>query len=491
MADLPPLRYGKVVGRFLANTADGPDINENPEFPPLTGTVKFTAGAPKILVYEAEPDPATVVQLPAYYIASLDEFGYLTWRDQHGIRLVAPTAEVNPAGWTWRVDFDLSFEGSKVAIAPFSFEVPEYIPGPDPDDPDEGSEGLVDLTKVSPVPASNGEAVVRGLSVVDVDLVGDALVFVLDNGDHLDPVTVPQIAAATESADAAATSATDAESARDAAQAAVDSFGLHIGTATTGAPGDPVEVTVTGGPDFELNFVVPQGEQGPQGPPAPDATSSVKGIVALPGVVPGELGGTAAHPAVTGWADKSDVGHTHTSTDITDATDIGLDVLTAATQTAARAAIGAGTSNLTLGTSGTTAAAGNDSRLGDTRTPTAGTSPYDMHIVVCSKDTVRAASGSGDFPFGLKLQRAVTVDSITLRANTADASGNLVVELRKNGSAVSGTSTTVAAANQVAGGTPNTSGPWSFAAGDILLPYITGVGTTPGKGLIVELKARA
>lgn len=40
---------------------------------------------------------------------------------------------------------------------------------------------------------------------------------------------------------------------------------------------------------------------------------------------------------------------------------------------AARAAIGAGTSNLAIGTTSTTAAAGNDSRLSDTRAPTDGT----------------------------------------------------------------------------------------------------------------------
>ncbi|PPJ31620.1 hypothetical protein C5E45_27310 [Nocardia nova] len=78
MADLPPLKYGRAVGRFLANIADGPVINTGPEFPPLTGTVRFTAAVPKFLVYEGEPDPATVVQLSAYYECSLDEFGYLT-----------------------------------------------------------------------------------------------------------------------------------------------------------------------------------------------------------------------------------------------------------------------------------------------------------------------------------------------------------------------------------------------------------------------------
>ncbi|MFD9615642.1 hypothetical protein ACFWWS_40430, partial [Streptomyces sp. NPDC059083] len=162
MADLPPLRYGKVVGRFLANVADGPDINDTPEFPPLAGTLTFTAEAPKILVAGGQPAPATYVQLPKYYECSLDEFGYITWRGQHGVRLVAPGPETNPAEWTWRVSFALTYEGERVPLDAFSFTVPEYIPGPDSGDPDTGSVGLVDLTLVSPVPASTGNAVVRG-----------------------------------------------------------------------------------------------------------------------------------------------------------------------------------------------------------------------------------------------------------------------------------------------------------------------------------------
>lgn len=47
------------------------------------------------------------------------------------------------------------------------------------------------------------------------------------------------------------------------------------------------------------------------------------------------------------------------SADITDATSVGRAVLTAATAAAARAAIGAGTSNLTIGTTASTAKAGN------------------------------------------------------------------------------------------------------------------------------------
>lgn len=109
----------------------------------------------------------------------------------------------------------------------------------------------------------------------------------------------------------------------------------------------------------------------------------------------------------------------------------------------------------------------------------------DMSIVAFGANTARA-TGTGDFPFGVQLQRAITFSSVTFRCATADASGNLVVELRKNGVAVSGTSTTIAAANQVTGGT--STGTWSFAAGDILTVQITAVGTTPGKGLCADIK---
>ena len=141
--------------------------------------------------------------------------------------------------------------------------------------------------------------------------------------------------------------------------------------------------------------------------------------------------------------------------------------------------------NLPTGTTSSTVCIGNDSRLSDARTPTAAGQVADLSIVAFGANTARAASSYGDFPFGVKLQRALTLTSVTYRAATADASGNLVVELRKNGSTVSGSSATIAAANQVAGGTAT--GTWSFATGDIVTVYVTGVGTTPGKGLIADI----
>ena len=57
-------------------------------------------------------------------------------------------------------------------------------------------------------------------------------------------------------------------------------------------------------------------------------------------------------------AEKAKIGHTHASTDITDATATGRSVLTSSSASAARTAIGAGTSSLTLGTTSSTAKAG-------------------------------------------------------------------------------------------------------------------------------------
>lgn len=51
--------------------------------------------------------------------------------------------------------------------------------------------------------------------------------------------------------------------------------------------------------------------------------------------------------------------HTHTASQISDASAVGKSVMTAADAAAARTAIGAGTSNLALGTTASTAAAGN------------------------------------------------------------------------------------------------------------------------------------
>lgn len=140
---------------------------------------------------------------------------------------------------------------------------------------------------------------------------------------------------------------------------------------------------------------------------------------------------------------------------------------------------------VTFGSTAGTVCQGNDARLSDARTPTAAGQVADLSVVAFGANTTRSA-GTGDFPFGVKLQRDVTFTAVTYRGRTSDAAGNLVVELQKNGTVVSGSSATVSAASQVAGSTQT--GSWSFAAGDIITVVVTGVGTTPGKGLIADIK---
>lgn len=118
-------------------------------------------------------------------------------------------------------------------------------------------------------------------------------------------------------------------------------------------------------------------------------------------------------------------------------------------------------------------------------TPVVPVRPYDVHYVHSLGSVTRIVGAGASFGSGWGTPRAVVFTSVTYRATTADASGNLVVELRKNGTTVAGTSVTIAAASQVAGGT--ISGSWSFAAGDVLTVYVTAVGTTPGAGLVADL----
>ena len=105
--------------------------------------------------------------------------------------------------------------------------------------------------------------------------------------------------------------------------------------------------------------------------------------------------GTTATTAVAGndarlTDARTPTTHTHTASHVTDSTVVGRSVLTAADAPAARGVIGAGTSSLALGTTGTTAAAGNDARLTDARTPVAHTSALVTDFTEAAQDAVAA-----------------------------------------------------------------------------------------------------
>lgn len=424
MADLPPLKYGKVVGRFLANISDGPDIGDLPEFPPLTGTVTFTAETPKVLVADAVPAPATYVQLPQHYECSLDEFGYLTWRGGRGVRLVAPSAATNPADWTWRATFDLSYDGEPVPLQPFSFHVPEYLPGPDPENPDTGSSGLVDLTLASPVPASPGNAVVVGPRGEGIRIDGRVATY-------------------------SALPATPQEGAHYVV--AADNLLYVYHAADGGWLPDGQGVVIRG----------------------PAGSSDWAAITGKPATFPPTIGSTAT-TAVAGDDPRlsnarTPIAHTHPANQIADSTTVGRAVLTAADAAAARTAL--------------EAVATTDARLSDARTPTALGQIYD--IAFKSHNGIRAAGAGNVMPEGLRLERKVTVTSITYRGETA-GTGNLVVELRQNGTAVALTSATIAAAAHATDTT--LTGSWVFNAGDRITVHITTVDSPAGRGLQASLR---
>ncbi|MBL1072945.1 hypothetical protein JK358_00890 [Nocardia sp. 2] len=366
------------------------------------------------------------MQLPEHYECQLDEFGYLTWRGRRGVRLVAPGDETNPRDWTWRVSFELNYDGRPVPLESFSFDVAEYFAGPNPEQPDEGSTGLVDLTLAAPVPASAGNAVVRGERGTGIQIDGQAATYV-------------QLPAAPP----------------EGAQYVVKADGLlYIYRAAAGGWTPNGQGTVIRGPA---------------------GTTDWAGITGKPATFAPTIGGTAT-TAVAGddprLADpRPPTTHTHTAAQISDSSAFGRSLLAAADAAAGRAALAA--------------VANTDSRLSDSRTPTSAGQVYDIAF---KSHTGNRATGPGTvMPEGLRIERNLSITSITYRGETA-GTGNLVVELRRNGTAIAGTAATIAAANHALDTTVTAGGPWAFTAGERITVHITSADSPAGKGLQASLK---
>lgn len=141
------IKYGMVVGRFLGAIADGIDQDDDPDLVPLRGTVTFTPQVSKVVSEEGSVFPIPIQ-------ASLDSDGYITHNFKRGVKLIAPTEDINPSAWSWTVSFDLSQGPTKVSAQSFPIEVTPYVFG------DEYT--AIDLSKVTPVPTSPGIGIVRG-----------------------------------------------------------------------------------------------------------------------------------------------------------------------------------------------------------------------------------------------------------------------------------------------------------------------------------------
>lgn len=498
MGTLQPAKYGKVIGRLLAVVADGPDEDEYPTaggFPdakPLAGSVTFTPRTSTILVAGASPAPVTAI---AHAVtAQLDENGYLTLNGKRGVFLLCPSAETNPATFTYSVRYNLNLDGRVVSAPTFDIELEEYVPGPDLANPDVGSTAI-DLTLVTPAQPSGGTPTVRGpkgdsVTAIAVSEDGGSLVFTVakETGPVVTTVPVPALPLMSDAesfaaiAGAGATTATDkaeeaAASATAAAASAVEASqyvgGVADGTISTPKIIDGAVILSKLSAAIQASLAKADTAAQPS-----DVSAAVNAVV---GAAPGVL--DTLDELANALGDDPNFATTITTALAGKAADADV-VKLAGAQTVT------GAKNYTGGLSinGQSAVATNDPRLADTRTPTSGTQFYDTTLPGAGDTTTRAV-GYNDCALGMKLQRPVTFSKVTFRCLTADASGSLVVELRKNGVAVAGTSVTIAAASQTAGA--SATGSWSFAEGDVLTVYVTSVGGTPGKGLIADLKGLA
>ena len=207
-------------------------------------------------------------------------------RDENMNADITVAIEVDGYPIAWRARFDLQYRRIKIPLQDVIFG------------PDEVVDGKINLSSL--VARDGLPPEYEGSYVQLMDAVRAA-------ADHADRAGGSASAAAL-SATAAAGSASGAEAARvaaegrataaaghasdagveagraedeaDRAQGYADSFGLTA-TATTGAPGTPAQVTVTGdGPAYEIGFTVPKGEQGDPGPPGEVSQAALDAAVA-------------------------------------------------------------------------------------------------------------------------------------------------------------------------------------------------------------------
>ena len=225
-------------------------------------------------------------------------------------------------------------------------------------------------------------------------------------------------------------------------------------------------------------------------------------------------GGTVPWANITGKPSTfTPEAHVHAISDITSlSTTLSGKVDTSRTITAGTGLTGGGdlSANRTLtvayGTAAGTAAQGNDSRLSDTRTPSAlsvvtstiadanitlpklatTAKPYDFSFVQ-SLDT--RAVGYGEMVYGVLINKSITLTSIHYRLGTADASGTTTAQIY-TATTADGAKTAVAGTSGTAAVNPTPiTGSVSIAAGTYLFVYTSAIGTTPGKGLIAEIQA--
>lgn len=301
----------------------------------VSGKVRF---APSIsyggsFQVETEDGMATVPAAPA---EAEIVAGVLTHCGEPGVRLFAGGENSNPLEVVWTATYrDMSVGGHRIYL-----EAVKFMAVPD---------GVVDLTTVTPVAGSPRPGVTKGERGAPGQDGQDGLTpYVGANGTWWVGDTDTGVRAQGPKGD-------PGDPGDGAGDGTGDVLWSDLNTVLDGKAPVSHDHTIAqvAGLQDELDGKSSSGHS--------HTVSSVTGLQ-------DELDAKAAVSHQHSWADvtgKPDVyppeSHTHPSTDISDATATGRSVLTAESQAAARQAIGAGTSDLTLGTSSSTAARGDHS----------------------------------------------------------------------------------------------------------------------------------
>lgn len=157
MADLD---YVRVVGRFGIVVRDNPlELGLEPETIWCdAGEIRFTPLISSVKVTDATPVPVTLGQ--AVISATVDSSGYLSFNGTQEIQLVdLSSTKVNPYMSSGKATHKVEFLGMKAGVLDVKLPTPVNVRLA-ADMADEN--GVVDLTRVMPVPVSGGTAQIIG-----------------------------------------------------------------------------------------------------------------------------------------------------------------------------------------------------------------------------------------------------------------------------------------------------------------------------------------
>lgn len=149
MATLPEeVPTGTIHGKFYFVSEDAVDQNVDPELTVVTGVVEFKCSVPMLQMPRYN---STLI--PLTFKAKFNSEGELVPLSGNGLGIKLPatnSSELDPMGYTWRVEFDLreSSTNHTILIPSFNMQV---------------SHGeVIDLTTVMPVAESPGVITLRG-----------------------------------------------------------------------------------------------------------------------------------------------------------------------------------------------------------------------------------------------------------------------------------------------------------------------------------------